>query len=108
MESLVGAQGALCYPRRLDQSVLGGLGVPGWQGIPDAGLAQLHERHTCYAPEPGVSQRVTRLTKGQGRRGLWAWRPPPPGCRGLDTEAAPVPSPHPFPEIPKALTLNPS
>ena len=81
------------------------MGVPGWQGVPDAGLAQPGERHACYVPEPDVSQWVMMLTKGQGCCG-------PAGIllkgEGDWTEAAPAPSPHLCPEILKACTLNPS
>lgn len=35
-----------------------------------------------------LSQRMMTLPKGQGCRGLWAWRPLSGRCWGLDTEAA--------------------
>ena len=113
MESLVGSQGLFatqdiltslsweawaCLAGRASQT-------QGWQGVPDAGLAQPGERHACYVPEPDVSQWVMMLTKGQGCCG-------PAGIllkgEGDWTEAAPAPSPHLCPEILKACTLNPS
>lgn len=79
----------------LSQLVSGALGVPGWQGSPDVGLAPPRERHACYEPDG-----VMTLPKGQRGRGLRGWSILG-GSRALDhnlfTQLPPTPAP-PSPE----------
>lgn len=69
--------GVLCYPGGQNQLVSGGLGVPGWQGVPHAGLALSRESDTHLVPERVLVNMGMTLPEGQGHRGLWGWRSHP-------------------------------
>lgn len=69
--------GVLGSPRGQNQFVSGCLGVPGWQGVPDAGLALSRESHTHLVPERVLVNMGMLLPEGQGHRGLWGWRSHP-------------------------------
>lgn len=98
-EALWELSGLLCPPRRPRS-----LGVPAWQGAPDAGLVLWWERHSCHESEWGISQRGDDAAQ-RARAPTWA----PGGLllrgrRGVDSS---VLRPLPPPQNLKALALYP-